>query len=106
MSRDHHVEAKSVGYQVLVALMPLGIAVALFLVVLMLFAAQEPASDAARSVAYALLGIVVMGVVAFFRAVASVVRILRSRGRPTEPHILAEDLSDNPMPPPAVPNAQ
>lgn len=103
MSKTTNDQQRSTGRQILIALVPLGIAVVGFFAFLLVFAAQEPASEAARNVAYAMISVVVMGVIAFFRTVINIARILSRHGRPPVPHLKPEGLSDNPLPPPPTP---
>ena len=103
MSKASIGEARSTGRQILVALVPLGIAIVGFFAFLLAFAAQDPASDAARTIAYGTIPVVLMGIIAFFRTVINIARILSRRGRPPVPHVNPEGLSDNPTPPPPLP---
>ena len=104
MSKAVNGEARSTGRQILVALLPLGIAVVGFFAFLMVFATQDPASETARTIAYGMLPVVAMVVIAFFRSVIHIARILRRHGRPPAPYIRPESLSDNPTPPPPLPS--
>ena len=103
MSENPHGEARSTGRQILVALLPLGIAVVGLVVFAMVIAAQDPAAELERSIVRGALSVVVMAVIAFFATIIRIARILSRHGRPPEPHILPEGLSDNPTPPPPLP---
>lgn len=94
---------ESVGRQILRALFPLGIGILVFFALLMWFAAQEPASEGARTIAFGMLGLVVFIVVEFFRAIAAVVRILSRRARGLPQYDKPAELSDNTSPPPPPP---
>lgn len=91
------------GRQILAALFPLGIAILLFFGLLMWFAAQEPASEDAKTIAYAMLGLAVFFLVTLIRAIAAIVRIIVRRGRAHGPDENPPGLSNNTSPPPPPP---